>query len=304
MGSDFFQEDDDFRDNPVELSDGKWQEVAVDAPVRQPAQRPQQPLPKAPVKLAQEDEEFLESVLADEDEEDDYTVVLSDARLRLEQGKLYELIMNSDLFQDMDADPRAVRNVQREIKRFARERMEVMLGMRQEKQELAVASQFNSLEVDILKKLASKASGGATELPEAEKATWDNPPPMKKKTLTPISKPKQEAPKPAQKLLAKPQTPVARKAPQQAVAAKEEEYKPLDKDPTKMTTDELLQRNREAAERQAKQGRAKSSDSKPQPSYEQQEMMYAERMANTNVSIGSTPTPVSAIMAAINNSKK
>lgn len=300
MGNDFF-EDDDFRDNPVEMENGKWKEVetAMPAqPTRPVAQRPapqSKPAPKQPEPLYENiDLEF------NDDEEDDYTVVLSDARLRLEQGKLYELIMNSNLFDNMDSDARAIRNVQREIKRFARERMEVMLGMRQEAaRETSVASPFNSLEVDVLKKIASAASKGATEQPEAEKATWDNPPQPKKQSLTPIS----STPKPQpQKLTAKPKAPIARVATTAPIV--KEEYEPLKKDPSQMSADELIERNKQAAERQARVKPAKSSDAKPMPSYEQQEMLHADRMANTNVSIGRTPTPVSAILAAINQSKK
>ena len=63
--------------------------------------------------------------------------VLSDARLRLEQGRLYEMVMNSDLFEGSDCDPKAIKNVEKEIRNFAKERMEIMLGMRQETSEEA-----------------------------------------------------------------------------------------------------------------------------------------------------------------------
>ena len=67
-----------------------------------------------------------------QEEEEDFTAVFNDANLRIEQGRLYQMIMNHDIFEGMDADERAVQNVQKEIRKFARERMEIMLGMRQE----------------------------------------------------------------------------------------------------------------------------------------------------------------------------
>lgn len=102
------------------------------------------------------------------EEEDDFSEVLNDASLRLEQGQLYKLIMNTDLFNEGDADAKAIRNVQREIKAFARERMEVMLGMRQEPSKEQVNAfpmdmfPFNALEVEVLKSLAATATKGQT----------------------------------------------------------------------------------------------------------------------------------------------
>src|ERR1019366_6683663 len=98
--------------------------------------------------------------------EEDFVDVLSDAHLRLEQGSLYKLVMNGNLFQDVDADPKAVQNVQKEIKTFAKERMEIMLGMRKETntvEHLEIDFPFNALEVEVLKKLASTATKGASE---------------------------------------------------------------------------------------------------------------------------------------------
>lgn len=172
-----------------------------------PAQRPARPAaqPAEPYRTA--DELGYDADAINSTEEDDFTEVLSDATLRLEQGNLYKLVMNNDLFQGADADPRAVANVQREIRRFARERMEIMLGMRQEKQvqdyarysaELAAqANPFNGLEVQILKQVAAAASKGATERPEAEEIAVQI---QKKTTLSPIAVPKAKgavAPAPA-----------------------------------------------------------------------------------------------------------
>src|ERR1035437_9642895 len=86
-----------------------------------------------------------------EEEDEDMSSVLSDANLRLEQGRLYQMIMNHDMFGETDADPKAIRNVQREMRKFARDRMETMLGMRQEEAVLRtiVSSPFNDMEVNV-----------------------------------------------------------------------------------------------------------------------------------------------------------
>ena len=80
-------------------------------------------------------------------------------------GKLYELVMKHDLFAGLDADPKAMKVVQKEIRQYAQERMEIMLGMRQEKTEAPAGFPmelfpFNSLEVEILKAIAATATKG------------------------------------------------------------------------------------------------------------------------------------------------
>ena len=122
----------------------------------------------------------------DEDlEEQDDTAVLTDARERLERGRLYEMLMTSDIFSNLDADPKAIKNVQREIRRFAKDRMEVMLGIKKNPQVTVgnvSVGQFNSLEVEVLKSLANKLSGGAASEHQGPSL------PPKSATLTPISK--------------------------------------------------------------------------------------------------------------------
>ena len=137
-------------------------------------------------------EEFVEEAASDEDE-DDFTEVLSDARLRLEQGKLYEMVMNHDLFGGVESDPRAAKSVQKQIRKFAKEQMEIMLGMRQE--EVAVTnatSDFSSLEVHALKDIAAKliSTRGMKEEDYPEEPTQGTPAaPPKKKTLNTIGNP-------------------------------------------------------------------------------------------------------------------
>jgi len=127
---------------------------------------------------------FVDTIQSgEEQEEQDDAMILSNARLRLEQGRLYEMLMTTDVFQNLEADEQAIKNVQRELKRFAKDRMEVMLGMKKvEQSESTVFAQFNSLEVEVLKVLAKKLSGGASEHVESSLSQ-----PPKSTSLTPIS---------------------------------------------------------------------------------------------------------------------
>ena len=93
--------------------------------------------------------------------------VVSNARIRLEQGRLYEMLIKHNLFEGVDAIPQAVNKVQSEIKNFIIERLEILLGMKSEKQteirEIIKESEFNELEVQALKMIASKVTKGASE---------------------------------------------------------------------------------------------------------------------------------------------
>ena len=129
------ESEEEFRDIPDEVgvdANGRQLQsppasVKSTAPARQPA-----PAPQVPAAI-QGTEYDVTEVLQILDEEEDFSEVLNDANLRIEQGRLYQMIMNHNLFEGMDADERAVQNVQKEIRKFAKERMEIMLGMRQEK---------------------------------------------------------------------------------------------------------------------------------------------------------------------------
>src|SRR5271167_227185 len=120
------------------------------------------------------DEQAVTTILGDphldlhpdgDDEYEDTADLMVNANLRLEQGRLYQMILANDIFGETDADPKAIRNVQREIRKYVRERMEIMLGIRLEQvsQVPIVSSPFNDLEVTALKMLASKVTGGRTE---------------------------------------------------------------------------------------------------------------------------------------------
>lgn len=94
--------------------------------------------------------------------------VVDNARIRLEQGRLYEMLIKHNLFDGVDAMPQAVVKVQSEIKEFIIERLEILLGMKSEKQkeihQIIKESQFNELEIQALKMIASKVTKGASEV--------------------------------------------------------------------------------------------------------------------------------------------
>lgn len=336
MSTNFFDQDDEFRDQPEEVS-GKTpieilqqQTPGPTGPRRAPATLPVQT--QAPVQEDEYEEDYDVTEEMEEDE-DDYSAVLSDARLRLQQGSLYEIIMNHELFQGMDFDPAAVKHVQRQIRKFAKEQMEIMLGMRKETakvERLEIDFPFNAVEVKVLKMVAEKASGGASKesdryVPSVTRTTEEIPVVQspKKVGLNPIvgkkTAPAQTTPTPqplAKKSSLKqtPAAPIQRKVksntPDQVIldgevitkemidTTFEPDYKPLDKPIEKMTTDELLKRNKEASQRRQKQ--VKNPAALPMPSYEQEAMLHQTRMLETS----GNNNAVSLIMAAMNQTKK
>ena len=91
--------------------------------------------------------------------------VIYNARLRLEQAKLYEMLINHNLFDGVDASPEAINNVQNELKFYIVKRLEILLGIREPmvKAQMEVQeSPLNDVEVDFLKQLAYKGTLGAS----------------------------------------------------------------------------------------------------------------------------------------------
>lgn len=299
------QEDENevFRDIPDEVVEGD-QAPAVSVRTQYSEESMQNKIDYAKARIAEE--ELIEDQLYDEEPEEveDYAEVLSDARLRLEQGRLYELIMNHDLFQGVDADSKAIVNVQKEFRKFAKERMEIMLGMRQEQAEDGITSvsvelPFNALEIRILKDLASAASKGATATPEAEAQTFV---PTNRTGLNPIQLQAKKQPNPirrqvrqsrqARPLSNAPRTPIRRTRQDNVIdqilreegVTREEldrtfnpNYKPLDKDPATMSEHEVIARNKHVGKFSGSQARVDSSQKLPMPTQEQEELMYLQR---------------------------
>ncbi len=299
--SNIFNEDDDgseFRDIPEEVAgqDAPMPQLRQSRPSAAPIQK------QAPV-IEQYEEPEAEQI--EEDEEEDFTNVLSDARLRLEQGRLYELIMNNPIFDGAEADEKAVKFVQKQIRTFAKEQMEIMLGMRQEAPKVQPFSAsdfpFNDVEVKALKDLAFMATKGESADPEAQ--VFSGPPaPVKKASLSTITlkapnRPqvktaqKPSEPKPLAKKAAAPvkRDPKAERNEEQINRILREEgisreeyerqypsnYKPLPKPLNNMNEAEIAEWRRQDALRTNKQ--VKNPQSAPMPTIEQETMIYTQR---------------------------
>lgn len=290
-------DDDNFRDVPDEIVEGQQAPPAQVRTTRPPAPSPvqQQAVPEP------EQEEIYEEA---SDEDEDFSDVLNDARFRLEQGRLYELIMNNNIFEGSGGDEKAVKYVMKQVRNFAKEQMEIMLGMKQEKSESQPLSAadfpFNDLEVQTLKALASAATKGATASPAAQsfsgvqvdvpKQTAFKPIGMTAKSAPQVSAP---TPKPVAKaskpLQSKPVAPVKRKneadiekiLQEEGISREEYErqynpdYTPLNKPFDNMSEEEIRERNRQIALRSTKQ--VKNPAAIPMPTQEQEEMLHSQR---------------------------
>ncbi len=223
-----------------------------------------------------------------EEEEEDTALLMADAGLRLEQGRLYQMIMTSDIFGETDADIRAIKNVQREIRRFVRDRMEIMLGIRQEQvaQQPAVSSPFNDMEVAALKMLASKVTKGATEAAPSSPGPAPQP---KKDGITPVtgnlrtsaspvlSTPLRKEAKPKHQPK---ETPAPKQPAKSAVKSEESALKkPIDQ----MTPEELAAHNKAAEERSASNKAAMPNNLVPHPSPAQLEQMYTMQAGSRGI---------------------
>lgn len=301
--SNIFSDDDDgseFRDIPDEVSG---------QPSMEPNVRVNRPTPPAQTVVEPVYEEPLEEqAVEEESEEQDFASILSDARQRMEQGRIYEVLMDHDLFSGQGFDEKAVKFVTRQIRNFAKEQMEIMLGMRQEtpkSQGMAAADfPFNDVEVAALKDLAYVATKGASASEEAQVFTPQATPVAPRRTgLNPIAAkappktiPQRAAPAPAAKPAPKPlaqkaAAPVKRDPKTEAAIEKilreegitREEYerqynpnyKPLTKPLSQMSEAEIKEWRRQEALKTNKQ--VKSPAAIPMPTAEQEEMLHTQR---------------------------
>jgi hypothetical protein len=296
MAKNIWEDEEPFRDGAPVMVNGQWQEpeTYTPAPDNTLSKARQEQIQQARQIQAQQDQdegEYDVDELTDQvaEDEDSYESVLSDARLRLEQGRLYEMVINHDLFNGADADPRATKSVQNQIRKFAKEQMEIMLGMRQESAQVTgiVSSPFNNLEVEVLKKIASAASKGATESEEAQNEAPQPVQAPKKTTLNAIgsSKPKQQA-KPQPKPIQKKVEPIQRKAQPKPSLPPEMEpnYEPLSKPLHEMTAAELAKRDQEALDRQRGRKAALPVDRAPMPDFATTEMIALQQVSRATSS--------------------
>jgi hypothetical protein len=77
---------------------------------------------------------------------------------------LYEMLINHNLFEGVEADTSAIAIVQNELKHYIVKRLEILMGLRHPtpQQKTIVESDFNPIEVDFLKQLAYRGTKGAS----------------------------------------------------------------------------------------------------------------------------------------------
>ena len=276
-----------------------WTKKGVTVP---PAERQ---MVQEPIQLDEEAlAEFQEDPNVDifEEEDENSAEVMADADLRLEIGRLYQMVLQGNIFADTNANPKAIKSVSREINRFVRERMEIMLGIRQEKvQQTIVSSPFNDMEVTVLRMLASKMSKGATESQQEQGPSLPSAAPKKdgitsiSGSLRPQTTPLKAAPSKAVKQPLKAQP----KQTLKSAIVKTEEESLLQKPIEEMTSEELQEHDRKALERRSKNYAALPTNMVPHPSAQALEMQYTLH-ANQLSAPGSA---VSTVMSLMNQRK-
>jgi len=249
--------------------------------------------------IKEEDEEFDEEfeIFADEDLENDEEL-MNDVSLRLEQGRLYQMILNQDLFQNIDAPPKAIANVQREIRAHVKSRLAVLLGITPEVRTQTVRheSQFTDMEVDLLRAMAFKFSGGATKK--------NKEPIEREQVLAPVVSQRPQSlspvagPKPAQRIAVpkKENRPV--KAPAASgghIKTKHEQIKDLEaelegtaKPAHLMSSSEREARNIKISQLERLKKPPAGPNAIPQPSQEQANMAYTMMAGDTVRSLSNT----------------
>jgi len=98
------------------------------------------------------------------------TNVLQTAMVQLDQARLYEMLLKHNLFEGVKANAASLKNVETELKDFILQRLQILLGMKSEKKEVAQAPAvqqkikvelpFNDVEIEFLKALAFKGTKG------------------------------------------------------------------------------------------------------------------------------------------------
>jgi hypothetical protein len=100
--------------------------------------------------------------------DDQESGVVNQAMIRLEQARLYDMLIKHDFFEGVDVNPIALRNVQNELKSYIVERLEILMGMKSDRKPLNqkiptsinIELPFNDIEIDFLKQLSYKGTKG------------------------------------------------------------------------------------------------------------------------------------------------
>ena len=196
---------------------------------------------------------------------------ISPALLRLEQGKLYQMLIEHDLFSDVDANQQAIDSVQQEMHDFITSRLEVLLGMRQDgdfsRPQNNVESPFTDIEIEALKSLAKKLTGGlAQKIEEQPKSGNFSPVGNADKAKNMLNKMAPKKIEPAKKI----QKTVAQRPQPKPYKAPEKRHEDL-------TEDDLIARNSSIKNVKAYPDHVKPL---PQLSAEQERMHYESMVAS------------------------
>lgn len=231
----------------------------------------------------EEANELMEQAVEDMADPEEYDAeqeidpeLIGNARLRLAQGSLYEMLLKHDFFEGMEADPKAVANVQKEVRAFVKERLEVLVGLRTDprvlKETLKIELPFNDLEIELLKKLCAKASNGATINVPSEPAKVQAK--RVENRISPVRVTSTQKPNRLNRQDERPKSTL-----QKPVDKLKE--KPLDKSPYEMTPKELIAQSKERSLNQ-KYRSAKNPNKLPAPDAEQMTMQYSQSQASYN----------------------
>lgn len=136
--------------------------------------------------VVEADDDEIEQILAESAYSLDQNEanVIYNTRIRLEQARLYEMLINHNLFDGVDADASAITIVQNEIKHYIVKRLEILMGLRQPIIRQNNDLPLNSIELDFLKQLAYKGTRGAST--QANTEPESPPPPTAFTGLKPI----------------------------------------------------------------------------------------------------------------------
>lgn len=113
---------------------------------------------------------FLEAILAHDEEFEANLDPMEIAKARIDQANLYKFLTEHNIFEGLDVDPVIVEKVRAELIMFATFRLEALLGIRKvDRPKKEVESKQSGLtpeELVILKKLLQKAGAQPSDVPE------------------------------------------------------------------------------------------------------------------------------------------
>jgi hypothetical protein len=209
------------------------------------------------------------------------SLIISEAMVRLEQARLYEMLIKHDMFDGVEANQIALNNVKAELKHFLLERLEVLLGIRQDslKKENSQphSSDFNKSEVDFLKMFVKKSLEKIQPItvkqdqPQGLKKIQSEPQQIQRVQITPeqVSKPQKS----------RPQTNITQKKPSTIEEIALQDLKEMKgrKPVHEMSREELEEHNEKISKKY--QASKRPQNAIPMPTAQQTEMLYANQQA-------------------------